>query len=111
MSSDKKDDDVIRVAAGEMVTIEHYKQELEEAGIEARVLGEALAASFGSALQQSVELWVHRGDAARAEEIIQGLDSDHHSSEERKKFPHPVSDPNPQRKGGHGPHTHYNANP
>ncbi|HXD89102.1 MAG TPA: DUF2007 domain-containing protein [Urbifossiella sp.] len=76
MTTDKKDD-VVRVAAGEMVTIELYKQALVDEGIEAHVLGEALEASFGTALARSVELWVHRSDAARAEQIIQSMDSEH----------------------------------
>jgi hypothetical protein len=46
-------------------------------GIEAHVLGEALEASFGTALARSVELWVHRSDAAQAEQIIQTMDSEH----------------------------------
>ena len=110
MSSDKSD--VVRVAAGEQPTIEFYKQALLEAGIEAHVLGTALAASFGSALQGSIELWVHEADAARAEGIIQGLDSHHGKSASQKHlFPHPTSDPKPARPGGHGPHTHYTADP
>ena len=110
MTSDKND--VVRVAAGDMLAMEFYKEKLVEEGIEARVVGEALGASFGSALQRSVELWVHRGDAARAETIIQGLDSNHgKAAHESQKFPHPVSDPKTHKAGGHGPHTHYTANP
>jgi hypothetical protein len=75
MSSNK--DDVVRVAAGDMVTIELYKQALTEEGIQAHVLGEALEASFGSAIPQSVELWVHQSDAIRAEQIIQEFDTGH----------------------------------
>lgn len=110
MSSDKND--VVRVAAGEMMAMENYKQKLSERGIEARIVGEALLASFGSAIPASVELWVHKGVAARAEEIIQGLDSGHGKpAAEHQKFPHPTSDAVTHRTGGHGPHTHYNANP
>ena len=110
MSSDKSN--VVRVAAGELPAIEFYKQALVEAGIEAHVLGDSLAASFGTALQGSIELWVHEADASRAETIIQGLDSHHGNSAPRKQaFPHPTSDPKPARPGGHGPHPHYTADP
>jgi hypothetical protein len=113
MTNDNDSDDVVRVAAGDMMSIEFYKQKLDEEGIEARVVGEALGASFGTAIQRSVELWVHKKDAARAEKVIEGLDSNHGKKEtgERQKFPNPTSDPNPHRAGGHGPHSHYNANP
>jgi hypothetical protein len=113
MSADK--DDVVRVAAGNMIAIELYKQELVEAGIEAKVVGEALGASFGSALPQSVELMVHRKDAERARDIIKRLEKDRAEQEkksgDRQAFPHPSSEPNPHRSGGHGPHTHYNPDP
>lgn len=69
-------DDVVKVATGDMVTIELHKQSLAEAGIEARVMGESLGASFGSAIPGSVELWVHRSDFKRAEKLIAGLDED-----------------------------------
>lgn len=68
MSDDR--DDVVRVAGGDTVTIELYKQALTEAGVEGRVVGEALTASFGTAIQNSVELWVHRSDEARAKAAI-----------------------------------------
>lgn len=88
--------DVVRVAAGEMMRIEFYKQALDEAGIEAHVLGEALQSSFGTAISGSVELWVHESVAARAEGIIQGLDSNHgRSAGQRRSFPHPVGDSKP----------------
>ncbi len=66
-------DDVVRVASGDMVTMELHKQSLEEAGIQARVMGEALESSFGSAIPGSVELWVHRSDLERAEKIIRAI--------------------------------------
>jgi hypothetical protein len=67
-------DDVVKVATGDMMTIELHKQSLTEAGIEARVVGEALGSSFGSAIPGSVELWVHRSDADRAEKIISRIE-------------------------------------
>jgi hypothetical protein len=82
MSNDPND--VVRVAVGELVQIELYKQRLAEEGVDARVLGGALEASLGTALSGSVELWVHRSDAARAEEIIREMEATrgHQTSEE-----------------------------
>jgi len=94
MSEEK--DDVIRVASGDMIAIELYKQELVEAGIEAKVVGEALEASFGSALPQSVELMVHRNDAKRARDIIERIDKEREErkkkSDDRQALPHPSSE-------------------
>ena len=104
--------DVVRVAAGDMVVIELYKQSLSEEGIDARVLGESLEASFGTAIPGSVELWVHRSDAVRAEAIIQRMESERGKRvADHNHFPHPTSDPKHPKPGGHGPHTHYNPDP
>jgi hypothetical protein len=115
-------DDVVKVAAGEMVVMELYKQGLADAGIQAKVLGEALESSFGTAIPKSIELWVHRSDEARAREVIERMEAErgHHGSgaesgrSERRepgRFPHPVSDPKPPRRGGSGPHGHYQKEP
>jgi hypothetical protein len=104
--------DVVRVAAGDMVVIELYKQGLAEAGIEGRVLGEALDASFGTAIPQSVELWVHRSDAERAEAVIRQMEAERgRPARESEAFGHPEDEAQRPRKGGHGPHPHYNPDP
>jgi len=72
MSNDPHD--VVRVAAGDMVTIELYQQRLAEEGIAGRVVGENLEGSFGTALALSVELWVHLSDAVRAEAAIREME-------------------------------------
>lgn len=74
MSADPHD--VVKVAAGEMVVIELYKQALADEGITGRVLGEDLEASFGSALPTSVELWVQAADADRARAVIDQAEAD-----------------------------------
>ena len=115
-------DDVVKVAAGEMVVMELYKQGLADAGIQAKVLGEALESSFGTAIPKSVELWVHRSDEQRAREVIDRMEAERgrHEPEtnpgrpERKEpaqFPRPASDPKPPRSGGRGPHGHYQKEP
>lgn len=63
-------DDVVRVYAGPLVLVEVYKAALADEGIEGRVVGTELTASFGSALAGSTELWVHRDDLTRAQEVI-----------------------------------------
>ncbi|HEY1189170.1 MAG TPA: DUF2007 domain-containing protein [Gemmata sp.] len=90
----RDENDVVRAYSGPLVLVEVYKGTLEEAGITCRVVGTELTGSFGSALSASVELWVHSGDLARAQELI--------AREERAKgeaphnqFPHPTSAPNP----------------
>lgn len=68
--------DVVKVAAGEMVVVELYKQALADEGITGRVVGEDLEASFGTALPASVELWVQAADATRAREVLDRFEAD-----------------------------------
>ena len=72
MSSDAND--VVKVAVGEMVEMELLKQSLADAGIEARSLGGALDAGLGTAIINSVELWVHRSDAEKAQRIMEEIE-------------------------------------
>jgi hypothetical protein len=74
MSNDPHD--VVKVAVGEMVEMELFKQALGDAGIEARAVGESLDASLGTALINSVELWVQQCDAERARKIIDEMEAD-----------------------------------
>lgn len=74
MSADP--DDVVRVATGPMVVVELYKQALADEGIVGRVVGEDLAGGFGSALPDSVELWVHRSEAAAAEAAVRRFEAE-----------------------------------
>ena len=68
--------DVVKVASADHVTIELYRNELAAEGIDGKVLGESLEASFGSALQGSVELWTHRADADRAAAVIRRMEAE-----------------------------------
>ena len=65
--------DIVKVYAGPLVTVELYQQALAEAGIESKVVGLSLSASFGSALADSVELWVKSEEAERAAELMKDL--------------------------------------
>ena len=64
--------DVVEVYSGPLELAKVFQGELESAGITAEVVGTELAASFGSALPGSTELWVHRADFAKAKAIING---------------------------------------
>jgi hypothetical protein len=68
--------DVGRVYSGSVVTAELYQQALKDAGIESRVVGLSLAASFGSAIPDSVELWVKSEDAEKAAAAIQRFEAE-----------------------------------
>jgi hypothetical protein len=105
--------DVVKVASGEQVVIDLYRNRLSEEGIEARTLGDRLEASFGTAIPGSIELWVHRGTADRAAAVIRELEEQRGktSGHDRPTFPHPTDDSHKPRQGGHGPHTHYSADP
>jgi hypothetical protein len=74
MSNDPND--VVRVAAGDMVLMELYKQAITEEGIVANVVGEDLEAGIGTAIPRSVEVWVHQADAPRARAIIREMEEE-----------------------------------
>jgi hypothetical protein len=93
--------DVVRAYAGPLVLVEMYQAALKEAGIDSRVVGTELAGSFGSALPESVELWVHRLDLPNAEAVIEResrakVEEDDEPA--RAHFPHPTDDPKPPRR-------------
>ena len=104
--------DVVKVAAGSFVAIEMYQRELKEAGIPSKVVGLNLEASFGTAIPDSIELWVHRSDAERAAAVIERTERErgHQAPPDRPEHPRPTSDPKPHTHGGR-PHTHYDADP
>ena len=68
--------DVGRVYSGSVVTAELYQQALKDAGIDSKVVGLSLTASFGSAIPDSVELWVKSEDAEKAAEAIRQYEAD-----------------------------------
>lgn len=68
--------DVVCAARGDWLQIEMYKGALGDAGIDGKVVGENLEASLGTAIPNSVELWVQRADLARAEEVIREFEAD-----------------------------------
>ena len=62
--------DVVKVYTGTLVTAKLYQQALKDAGVESRVVGLELAASFGTAIPNSVEVWVRSADAEKAAAAI-----------------------------------------
>jgi hypothetical protein len=69
-------DEIVKVAYGELVDITMYQQALSEAGIESQVGGQSLDANFGSALMESMELYVHARDAEAALATIRRLEEE-----------------------------------
>ena len=104
--------DVVRVAAGERVRIEAYRQALRDAGIDCRVVGDDLGAGLGTALPGSIELWVHRAAATRAAAAIAraAIDRGGHPPA-APPHGHPTSDPKPDRPDVPRRHTHYDPDP
>jgi hypothetical protein len=71
MSAQVPNEEVVRLAvAGNPMQAHIWQQALEAEGIPCRVVGDYLAAGLGDIPGLSAELWVHRGDVARAEEIL-----------------------------------------
>jgi hypothetical protein len=63
--------DVVRVAtAANPVQAHVWQQALEQEGISSKVVGDFLDASLGNLPGIHAEIWVHRDDLARAQEII-----------------------------------------
>lgn len=77
--------DVVRVYAGPVVTVELYQQALKEAGIDSKVVGLDLTGGLGTALTNSVELWVKSEDAERAAAAIKRYEDDKASLREEGK--------------------------
>ena len=104
--------DVVKVAAGSLVALEMYQRELKEAGITSKVVGLNLEASFGTAIPDSIELWVHRSDAERAAAVIERTERERGQQvpEPPHEHPRPTNDTRPHGHGGR-PHTHYDADP
>ncbi len=68
--SESNDDEIVCVARGTLVQIEIWQQALSDAGIESNVVGDNLASSFGTAMPDSIELWVHHSQAEAAQAAI-----------------------------------------
>ncbi|MCS6866064.1 MAG: hypothetical protein RMJ56_08510 [Gemmataceae bacterium] len=63
--------DIVKIYSGPWVTVELYQQALREAHIDSQVVGLNLTASIGTALADSVELWVKSEDFDKAKAAIE----------------------------------------
>jgi hypothetical protein len=71
MSSNLADDDIVRLATAPNPTLAHiWEQALRDEGIPSRVVGDYLDAGLGDIPGLKAEVWVHRDDLARAEEVL-----------------------------------------
>ncbi len=100
-------DDVIQVATGTLIAMTSLAEVLKNEGIVGRVVGEDLTGGLGSTMPGSVELWVSAADADRASQILSDTEG-HHKKHTPHAFPHPTSDPKPDRSQGpnHPPERH-----
>ena len=71
MSRESTQDDIVRLATATNPLQAHiWEQALKEAGISCRVVGDFLDAGVGDIPGVQAEVWVHRDDLARAEEVL-----------------------------------------
>lgn len=90
-------DEVVRIAAGPLIDVELWQATLGEAGIESRVVGTELTGGLGTAIQDSIELWVHKGDAEKA---LAALHYAEEHKDDREKLRHgiPQSEKRPNQE-------------
>jgi hypothetical protein len=106
----KSSDDLVRVGTDSRAQVRAWCDVLRAAGIESRVVGDPFTAGLDTAIPDSIELWVHREDAAASEAAIARAGQHRRESESHPVPPHghPVSDPKPDRSRGpvHGAPPH-----
>lgn len=71
--------DIVKAAYGTLVEMSELAEELREAGIECRVVGDDLTAGLGTAIPGSVEVWIKTEDEQRAAKIVKRFDRESHS--------------------------------
>jgi hypothetical protein len=76
-------DDVVRLVTARNPQEAHlWQQALADEGIRAQVVGDYLEAGVGDVPGLRPELWVHRADAARAEEVLRAHQKEHAADED-----------------------------
>lgn len=96
--------DVVKVASGPLVLIEMWQQALRDAGIDGKVVGTDLSGGFGSAMPNSVELWVNQADEAKARAAIERAEQEKGTNPEGPRHHHGVPESDPKHKGPEGDH-------
>jgi hypothetical protein len=67
-------DDIVRLATAPNPAQAHlWEQALRQAGVQCKVVGDYLDAGIGDIPGLRAELWVHKNDVARAEEVLNEL--------------------------------------
>ena len=95
-------EEVVTVYSGPLVVVEAYKQALADVGIASKMTGDALLASFGSAIPGAIELYVHQSDLDRAVAAIQQYEAER-TSEEALEHSHPRDERAPHSVPHHQP--------
>lgn len=75
-------DEVVKIASGDLILMEIFQQALQDAGINSHVVGDNLDASLGTAIPNSIELYVKMHDAPQAEKILERVEVE---AERRKR--------------------------
>jgi hypothetical protein len=76
------DDDIVRLASAPNPAQAHiWQQALQDEGIQSKVVGDYMDAAFGDIPGMMAEVWVHRNDLARAEEVLKQGQVVHEESE------------------------------
>jgi Putative prokaryotic signal transducing protein len=71
--ADRNPHDVVKLVTAQNPSQAHiWQNALADAGIRAKVVGDFLEAGFGDMTGAKPEIWVHRDDVARAEEVLRG---------------------------------------
>ena len=64
-------DDIVRLATAPNPSQAHlWEQALRQAGVRCKVVGDYLEAGIGDIPGLRAEVWVHKDDVARAEEVL-----------------------------------------
>jgi hypothetical protein len=71
MATDRDENDIVRLVTAPNPPVAHiWQQALADAGIKSRIVGDYLDAGIGNLPGIKAEVWVHRDDVARAEEVL-----------------------------------------
>jgi hypothetical protein len=82
MSTDPSDDIVRLVTAPNPAQAHIWAQGLKQAGVRCKVVGDYLDAGFGDVPGVRAEIWVHRDDVARADDILREMQETGSESDE-----------------------------
>ena len=73
MSANSSDDIVRLVAAPNPAQAHIWEQALRQAGVRCKVVGDYLSAGIGDIPGLQAEIWVHKEDVARGEQVLREM--------------------------------------